>query len=421
MTVGKVKAGIAADTAKFGLVYILCIIVIAAPVRSMHNDCNTSMDHNSIYHNNDLTHRSVNITVIAESFCLLNTCTVMIEELNLTLSVISSTGFRITATNSTNLFVIITNESDIKNCSSNTTGSGSLQQPNVWPLFSQIASFCVVIIFAVANITIHFIYKELRTVSGILIMILCAIISIISCVNIIDITLTFYHQISIQTEVRATIFCYFQLFNINIYEATKTGLLAHFAYVMYKSYRLLETQENKSLLWKYTLFIFVAPAVISIIIIAVDVTVSRNAFETIAGRPCFVFLDISALGEIPLSSIIYYVILFVWLIVQLSLLTIALVFYFLTTKQCCTTSTFKDIRVSVVLLASVDFNLFPILLFSFIRVSEDNGPIILITLLIITVIKQSTLFILFTSSSKVTCHCMKIIVSKSLTTSFSYT
>ena len=369
------------------------------------------MDHNSIYHNNDSTHHSVNVTVIAESFCFLNKCTVEIEELNLTLSVISSTEDRITATNSTDLFVIITNESDIENCSSNTTGSGSLQQPNVWSLFTQIALYCVVIIIAVANITIHFIYKELRTVSGILIMIFCTTISVISCVTII-LDMIFYHQINFPSEVRAII-CYFQLFNINTYEATKTGLLAHFAYVMYKSYRLLETQENKSLLWKYTSLIFVVPAIISAIVITVDVTVSRNAFETTADRPCFVFLDVSALGEIPLSSIIYYVILFVWLIVQLLLLTIALAFYFLTTKQCCTTSMFRDIRVSVVLLASVEFNLFPVILFSVIQVSEDSRHIIIIILLTITVIKQATLFILFTSSSKVTCHCMKIIASES--------
>ena len=92
------------------------------------------------YHNNDSTHRSVNVTVIAESFCFINTCTVVMEESNLTLSVSSSTEDRITATNLTNLFV------------------GSLQQPNVRPLFTQIALSCVVIIVAVANITMHFIY-----------------------------------------------------------------------------------------------------------------------------------------------------------------------------------------------------------------------------------------------------------------------
>ena len=66
-------------------------------------------------------------------------------------------------------------------------------------------------------------------------MILCATISVISSVAIIH-AMIFYHQINIPSHIRAIIFCYFQLFNINTYEATKTGIiLAHFAYVMYKS------------------------------------------------------------------------------------------------------------------------------------------------------------------------------------------
>ena len=91
---------------------------------------------------------------------------------------------------------------------------------------------------------------------------------------------------------------------INIYVVTRTTILAHFSCVMYRTYRLFKKNENeRSLLLKYIIFIIVVPAIISTVIIVVDVTVDNSTFG--ADGACVYFYDISDLFLSACMSGIY--------------------------------------------------------------------------------------------------------------------
>ena len=112
--------------------------------------------------------------------------------------------------------------------------------------------FSAGIIAAIANIGIHLVFKELRTVSGILIIILCSTMSIGLAMHAIRTATVFYYQIITQVEVCA-VFIYFLVVDLITYEAIKTTILAHFVYTMYRSHKALGVQENdRSLLCRYT-------------------------------------------------------------------------------------------------------------------------------------------------------------------------
>ena len=381
------------------LVYFCYIAVIAAPLGTLCKECGSTVD--DINYNDS---EYVSVATIAESYCLRSDCTIVLEESNILLNIINITGDQILVTNATDFrFAIVTNGSNIPDCSSDDTETDDSERMAAWLYATSIVLNFIVLIAAIANITIHFIYKELQTVSGILIIILCVSLSVIECVAIPFLMIR-YHQVNIPTGVCAIFFNYLPISVASIYEATKTAILTHFAYIMYRSYRLLsdDPENTRSLLYKYIAFIIGVPAISSIIIIIVDATVSKKAFEATEDRQCFLFTDASATGEIPPSLVIFFVIIIIWLIAQLSLLTTGLVLYFLTTKQCCSRPTTRDLRVAVVLIATVDLAIFIAVLFLVVRVPEGSRTLArLITL--INAIKQVTLFILFASSSKVMC------------------
>ena len=375
------------------LVYVVTYVIVTLLSGSLCKECEPSM-----YYNNDPP------VMIRDSYnyCFLNECTIIIVESNASLNIINNTGDWIIATNRTNLFTIFTNGS-IQNCSSDINENTS-QRPDVVLYSFEIILYFVVFIAATANVSIHFMYKELRTVSGILIIILCISLHILVTVAIVH-AFIIYHQVNIQRDICAIIFSYFD-FTIcgNIYEATKTIILAHFAYTMYRSYRLLGSLENeKILLCKYIAFIIGIPTIIGAMIITIDVTVSRAAFNRPDGE-CIPFVYISASeGSKPISVILNYVILIIWLFVETLLLTVGLILYFLNTKKCCVTSTSRDFRVLTVLVATVDLNVIVFIIFLFV----DFSKVIAILLTAVTAIQQATLLILFTTSSKVKCCSMK--------------
>ena len=113
--------------------------------------------------------------------------------------------------------------------------------------------------------------------------------------------------------------------HINIYVVTRTTILAHFTCVMYRTYRLFKKNENeRSLLFKYIIFIIVAPAIISIVIIIVDVTLDNSTFG--ADGACVYFYDTSDWEESKLTkaNVIQFANLIIWLFIQIALATLGL-------------------------------------------------------------------------------------------------
>ena len=226
------------------IAHILFIIVMLAP-GSLGEECGSFVPDDQLHANyND------SMMIPLESCCFVNECTIRIEESNVLLNVINNTGDWIIATNTTNLFMIFVNDS-ISTCSSN-----SDHVTNLYQLDTELYVIRMIIsssgtIAGVANIVMHLMFRELRTVSGILVIFQCASISYVLMISTLR-TPLFYHQISTPGELCAMFFDYLCVVCINIYVVTRTTILAHFSYLMYRSYRLLGKMRTKDLYYLNT-------------------------------------------------------------------------------------------------------------------------------------------------------------------------
>ena len=96
----------------------------------------------------------------------------------------------------------------------------------------------------------------------------------------------------------------------------------------------------------------------------------------------------------------------IYIVLQFTLVIIGSLFYFLNTRQCCLTSSgpSKRFRIFVILAFTIDLNNIIALIFLALPLNLD---ILFTAFVAICGIQQAVLFVLFASSSKVTCHCMK--------------
>ena len=337
------------------------------------------------------------VTVV-ESYCFVNECTIRLES-QVLLNIINNTGDRIIATNTTDLFVIFTNMT--RNCSSDTTTSSF--QPDTALYVVQIMIYLVALTAAVANVGLHLRIKELRTVPGILIIILCISLGSILILDAIHVSLI-YFQINIPAKICAA-YIYLSVIGINMYQTTKISILVHFVYTMYRTYKLSEVKHSdRWWIFRYITFITGASAICSSIVIILDVTVNNRGFDGSDER-CITFFATSDQDGIQLTMIdvLYFVILLIWLLLKVILFTVGLVFYFLTSKQCCITSTSRDFRVFIILVLTVDLN---VVIFIFLLLIHVSTMIFIVVLSTAAGIELVALLVLFASSSKVMCPWM---------------
>ena len=146
------------------LVYIIYIIM-ALILGSSCKECGSSIDDDIMYDE---------LVTIMEPYCFVNDCMMRIRESQVLLNIINNTGNRIIATNMTNSFKIFANNSMTHDCLSDTTDQFDT---SIYVILNII--FSIAIIAAFTNVTMHLMFKELRTVAGILIIILCISLSII--------------------------------------------------------------------------------------------------------------------------------------------------------------------------------------------------------------------------------------------------
>ena len=377
------------DTFIMRILYAIFIIVMVFP-GSLCEECGSSVD--EYYYNNSAM-------IPLESYCFVNECTIRIEESTVLLKVINNIGGWIIATNTTNLFTVLINDS-INNCPSGTDDGTDLYQLDTELFVIRNTIYSVSIIAAIANIGMHLIFKELRTVSGILIIILC-ISLLINLVRGAIRTMLYYYQVNTPTEICAIAFDYLGIFCINIYQASRTAVLAHFAYTMWRTYKLLSQENERSMLYKYIIFIVGASIVSSAIVITVDSVVSRNVFDAKDGQCIYFFDTPNREGvQLSMSNVIYFVILLTWLLMHIILIIIGLVLYFLATKQCCAASTSRNLRISTILMAIVDLNTIIFIVNLVLNMSALTGNSIQVAAV---GVEQVALFILFGSSNKVMC------------------
>ena len=331
---------------------------------------------------------------LQESCCFVNECTVRTKSSNVLLNIVNNTKDWLLATNATSLFTTFIND-NIHSCSDD----NSYQPINSKLYVIRMVGFSAGIIAAVVNISNHLLFKELRTVFGILIIILCVSMGIGLAIYVILTSTVFYYQIITQVEICA-VFIYFLVVDQITYEATKTAILAHFAYTMYRSYKCLGVQEKqRSLLCRYITFIVVASTITSSIIIIVDLIVNERAFA-MKEESCSTFWGQNAI--LSLTNIFLVVNILIWLLTHIILVIIGAVLYILTTRQCCTGSTFsRNFRVSIILTVTIDF----CILVFMVLLAVHVPPVVAFSVLpAAPAIEQAALIALFISSSKVKCR-----------------
>jgi len=343
--------------------------------------------------------------LIEDDYCFVDECTIRINDSNVLLNIINSTGDWITATNTTNLFMAPSHGTT--KC---VTASSDEQPPysNVVLFVIQLAVFTATVIFVSSNLLLHLMIKELHTVPGALIASLCFFTGIVTIALIIQVSLR--HQ---QNGMGCATALYVIVIFGFAYELTKFSALVHFTYLMYCSYKLLELEVSaKSLLQKYTAFVIGLTTFFSTLVITVDVIVTRAGFKTTGGS-CDLFLGITDIKSI--SVVMFIAGLSILSGIDMVLVLIGLILYCLISKHCCTLPKSRDWRVSVALMSTIGYN---VCISASLYIAQAPGDLNYVCTSCGTLIEQIVLMLVFLTSEKTltyfrTCTMRIVLVSNS--------
>ena len=255
--------------------------------------------------------------------------------------------------------------------------------------------YSITILVAIANITLHLMVKDLRTISGMLVLILCINVIIFTFIAIGVITNIYIDNLTVVCVVLIN-FSYELVF---VYQATKLSILYQFAHLMYQSYKLKREQEEnirKSVL-KYIIFITGSSFVCLLLALAVDVGVNGRLFSD-KERYCLVEDD---LAYQYLFVMLVYGEFVVFIILQCIAFAVGLTLYFLVSKECCAMKS-TNFRVIMVLVGTMGYNVILLIILS---VAEVPYSILITAVISGTLVEQLILLTLFLSSKKVLLAC----------------
>ena len=328
-----------------------------------------------------------NESVLTSHYCFVNESTIRIKDSNV--NIINYTGdwIIIMATNNIDLLVAPANGT---NCTL-TTSSVAPYSDTIYVI--QIIIFLVTILVSCANIMLHLFIKELQTISGALIVSLCVFAILTSSFFLVNTALT---------DQRNGELCAVSLYvafpAIFLYDSSKLCSLIHFSHLMYYSYKIsTPMHDKKSTLCKYATLIVVLSIICSASVILVDLLVSKTAFKTTHGR-CTVLLDPSNFGSG--SVILYAALVTLYNLIEIGFMIVGLVFYYLTTRQCCSMAT-RDVKISIALNCTIGINTGLTVVLYCLQVEGDINYAVSSSG---TIVEQSLLFCLFVTSSKVLGH-----------------
>ena len=212
------------------------------------------------------------ISLNKSQYCFEDDNTIRVD-LNITilLSIIDSSEDVIMAKAVDNNSVIFTAPLNGSRCTDD--NEDGLLQLSTTLYIIQMIIFSLTIIVAIANITLHFIVKDLRTLSGVLVIILC--IAKIGSTLIAMGSLTNAYVDTIIVACAILINCLYELSFVN--QATKLSILYQFTNAMYHSYKLKPNQEEniKKSALKYIMFIIGSSIICSLLALAIDIRRSK--------------------------------------------------------------------------------------------------------------------------------------------------
>ena len=326
------------------------------------------------------------ISLNETGYCFVNECTIRIKESNVLLNIINKTTNWIVAINATNLFTVPATSSD-SYC--------SLEGPKT----TFFIFFMVVIFIAVTssflNIVLHLAVKELRTISGIIIIGICGTIIIVFLCTMIIAVFQYVYRVNGHSVICA-VFKYSITSVTLTYTMLKATYLFHFAYLMYRSYTLRPCKkESKNLLLLYCVVIATASIICTVLLIVIDLLHERTVFAMYNGYCADYFRSpgvsdkvlIALLVIITATGIVFFV--------------IAMILYCLATNHFCTCGSMTrqgNIRVSITLISAVALG--ALLLIILLLAGVAGGSSVISASISSVCVEQIILLIVFLTSKK---------------------
>ena len=294
-----------------------------------------------------------------------------------------------TAAENTDTTVIFIAPVNGSRCTSDDSDHNS--RPSTLLYVIQMIAYSLTALTAIGNIMLHLLVKGLHTVSGILVTILSVSVVVTNLIAAGALTNTFVNEVTLICVVLINIVFVILL----VYQATKLALLYHFAYLMYKSYRLKSNKEStKNILFKYITFIVISSSLCYMLAVAIDVAISgtiNDDMERYCFSSDFTFTRMMLVyGELGIFLILEYVV-----------FAVGLTLYFLVSKNCCAMKS-TNFRVTMVLTATLGISL--VLLFS-LKKASIPVKILIPAITTSTLIEQIILLTLFLTSNKVISTC----------------
>jgi len=358
--------------------------------------CNLHVNGQSVSMTDD---DSVEIITLNESqYCFVNQNTIRVSDnftselqdiVNKTENVIISTTI-----NSTVIFIAPLNGT---RCSSEDDSTTS-----TLIFIIQIIIYSVTILVAMCNIMLHLMIKELRTIPGLLITTMCS--SVIAVTVVAAGNLIYANSVEDESTLVCVLVVNIVFYLLFAYQSIKLSILFHFAYLMYKNYRLMsqETVNKRCVFIKYIIFVMITSTLSLLVAILVDLPVSGMVYSE---RRSFCINTEVAIQDTPIFSIVATAILAVFIIFEITVFSIGLTFYFLVTKSCCSTKS-TNLRVAVTLAATIGIAI--VILLSLNAVTLPSNVFVL-SITSGTAVEQMILLTLLLTSKKVRANfpCMR--------------
>jgi len=311
-------------------------------------------------------------------YCIFNDSSIIKKVDGTLLDIVNDTGDWLLSTDGTSLFMCPTNGSYCEDDD---------YKPDIVLYAVQTSVYCISFLFASCTIALHLYFKELRTMFGLLITMICFFLNVNQIVTFIHNRYQFTHKMD-ESAVCA-MFVYLRGVLNFMDHSIKLTILFHFTYLMYNSYRAKSASPNKVSICKYVVFIFLLTIIYTMAVIPYDVAVARDAFK-MEGGYCAISFD-------GTGVIIFITQLAFLTVVELTTFSVGMLFYFMVSKRCCEFKT-SDIRVSFVLVATAGINRLSFLVCY--ALSDSTGYAFLAGS-VGAALEQAILFMVFLTSKKV--------------------
>ena len=330
---------------------------------------------------NDTTVEMVSLDI--SQYCFVDENTIRIN-LNTTrlLNIINSSEDVIMATavvNNNDDAVIFIAPSNASSCTDNNNEDDKLYMSTTLYVIQMIIHSTISLV-AISNITLHLLIKDLHTITGILLMLLCTSVIIVYIVAMGNLTNAYTNRIVVLEIILENII----FFMLIVYQAIKLIILYHFAYLMYQSYKLIsEKDENvKSKLFKYIMFIIGSSTICYLLPLLIDFAVNGRIYHDTETSPTYRLMLYIEFGIIVALEYLIF--------------SIGLTMYFLVNKSCCEIKS-TNLRVTMLLITTVGIAT-TLIAFLKHRVPEE---ILIPAVTGSTLIDQIILLTMFLSSAKV--------------------